>query len=54
MRKIATVRRVDAVNPIPDADAIEVAAVGGWMVVYCLRAAYSTRRSGHRTRGRRT
>ena len=33
MRKIATVRRVDAVNPIPDADAIEVATVGGWRVV---------------------
>jgi RNA ligase (TIGR02306 family) len=33
MRKMATVRRVDAVNPIPDADAIEVAVVGGWRVV---------------------
>ena len=33
MRKMATVRRVDAVNPIPDADAIEVATVGGWRVV---------------------
>ena len=33
MRKMATVRRVDAVNPIPDADAIEVAVVGGWKVV---------------------
>lgn len=33
MRKMATVRRVDAVNPIPDADAIEVATVGGWKVV---------------------
>jgi RNA ligase (TIGR02306 family) len=33
MRKMATVRQVDAVNPIPDADAIEVAVVGGWRVV---------------------
>lgn len=33
MRKMATVRRIDAVNPIPDADAIEVASVGGWKVV---------------------
>jgi RNA ligase (TIGR02306 family) len=33
MRKMATVRQVDAVNPIPDADAIEVATVGGWRVV---------------------
>lgn len=33
MRKMATLRRVDAVNPIPDADAIEVATVGGWRVV---------------------
>jgi RNA ligase (TIGR02306 family) len=33
MRKMASVRRIDAVNPIPDADAIEVATVGGWRVV---------------------
>lgn len=33
MRKMATVRRIDAINPIPDADAIEVATVGGWKVV---------------------
>ena len=33
MRKMATLRRIDAVNPIPDADAIEVASVGGWRVV---------------------
>lgn len=33
MRKMATVRRIDAINPIPDADAIEVASVGGWRVV---------------------
>jgi RNA ligase (TIGR02306 family) len=33
MRKMATIRRIDAINPIPDADAIEVATVGGWKVV---------------------
>ena len=33
MRKMATVRKIDAVNPIPGADAIEVATVGGWRVV---------------------
>lgn len=33
MRKLATVRKIDAINPIPDADAIEVATVGGWKVV---------------------
>lgn len=33
MRKMASVRRIDAVNPIPGADAIEVATVGGWRVV---------------------
>lgn len=33
MRKLATIRRIDAINPIPDADAIEVATVGGWKVV---------------------
>jgi RNA ligase (TIGR02306 family) len=33
MRKLATVRKIDAIHPIPDADAIEVAAVGGWRVV---------------------
>lgn len=33
MRKMATVRHVDAVYPIPNADAIEVAHVGGWRVV---------------------
>lgn len=32
-RKMATIRRIDAINPIPDADAIEVATVGGWKVV---------------------
>jgi len=33
MRKLATVRRIDAIQPIPDADAIECAVVGGWTVV---------------------
>jgi RNA ligase (TIGR02306 family) len=32
-RKMATIRKIDAINPIPDADAIEVATVGGWKVV---------------------
>ena len=30
MRKLATIRKIDAVDPIPNADAIEVATVGGW------------------------
>lgn len=33
MRKLATIRRIDAVKPIPNADAIEAAVVGGWTVV---------------------
>jgi RNA ligase (TIGR02306 family) len=33
MRKLATIRVIDAIYPIPDADAIEVAVVGGWKVV---------------------
>lgn len=33
MRKLASLRVIDALNPIPNADAIEVAAVGGWNVV---------------------
>lgn len=33
MRKMATVRRIDNIRPIPDADAIECAVVGGWTVV---------------------
>lgn len=33
MRKMATVRQILAVDPIPNADAIEVATVGGWRVV---------------------
>jgi hypothetical protein len=32
MRKLATVRKIDQILPIPDADAIEVAVVGGWKV----------------------
>lgn len=32
-RKLATIRRIDALTPIPDADKIEVATVGGWNVV---------------------
>lgn len=32
-RKLATVRRIDAIDPIPGADAIEVATVGGWKTV---------------------
>lgn len=33
MRKMATIRRIDNIRPIPDADAIECAVVGGWTVV---------------------
>lgn len=33
MRKMATIRTIDAINPIEGADAIEVATVGGWKVV---------------------
>ena len=32
-RALATIRRIDKVEPIPEADAIEVATVGGWKVV---------------------
>lgn len=32
-RMMATIRRIDAINPIEGADAIEVASVGGWNVV---------------------
>lgn len=32
-RKLVTVRKIDAINPIPKADAIEVASIGGWKVV---------------------
>jgi RNA ligase (TIGR02306 family) len=33
MRHLATIRKIDAINPIPDADTIEVASFGGWKVV---------------------
>ena len=33
MRKLATIRTIDSLRPIPDADAIECAVVGGWTVV---------------------
>lgn len=33
MRKLATIREIDAILPIKDADAIECAVVGGWKVV---------------------
>lgn len=33
MRKLATIRKIDALDPIEGADAIEVATVGGWKVV---------------------
>lgn len=33
MRKLASIRIIDAIDPIPEADTIEVATVGGWKVV---------------------
>jgi RNA ligase (TIGR02306 family) len=33
MRKLASIRKIDAINPIEGADAIECATVGGWKVV---------------------
>lgn len=33
MRKMASIRKIDAIDPIEGADAIEVATVGGWKVV---------------------
>ena len=33
MRKLATIRKIDSINHIEGADAIEVATVGGWKVV---------------------
>lgn len=33
MRKLVTLRQIAAINPIPGADAIEVATVDGWQVV---------------------
>lgn len=32
-RKLATIRKIDSIDPITGADAIEVATVGGWKVV---------------------
>ncbi len=32
-RALATIRRIDSLAPIPNADAIEVAGIGGWNVV---------------------
>ena len=33
MRKLATIRKIDELRPIPEADAIESAVIGGWTVV---------------------
>ena len=33
MRKLASIRRIDIIKPIPGADAIECATLGGWPVV---------------------
>lgn len=33
MRKMASIRRIDEIRPIPEADAIECAVIGGWTVV---------------------
>jgi RNA ligase (TIGR02306 family) len=33
MRKLATVRKIDALEPIDGADLIETATIGGWKVV---------------------
>ena len=33
MRKLATIRKIDALTPIEGADAIEAATIGGWKVV---------------------
>jgi len=38
-RKLATIRRIDELNPIEGADKIEVATVGGWKVV-CQKGLY--------------
>jgi len=32
-RKLASIRVIDAIDPIPGADAIDVATIGGWKVV---------------------
>lgn len=39
MRKLATIRRIDLLEPIEGADKIEVATVGGWKVV-CQKGLY--------------
>lgn len=33
VRNLVSIKTIDAINPIPDADAIEAAALGGWTVV---------------------
>lgn len=33
MRALATIRKIEAINPIENADAIDVASIGGWNVV---------------------
>lgn len=33
MRKLVTIRKIDSIDPIPDADAIEVATLDGWKAV---------------------
>lgn len=33
MRQLVTVRQIDSIHPIPNADAIEVAVIGGWKAV---------------------
>jgi RNA ligase (TIGR02306 family) len=40
MRKLASIRRIDELNPIEGADKIEVATVGGWKVV-CQKGLYN-------------
>src|SRR5277367_4813561 len=32
-RKLVTIRQINSINPIPGADAIEVASIEGWRVV---------------------
>lgn len=33
MRKLVTIKTIDAIRPIDGADAIEAAMIGGWAVV---------------------
>lgn len=40
MRKLATVRKIDALEPIDGADLIEAAVIGGWKVVVKKRRVY--------------